>query len=232
MVQRLAQPGTSRDAHAWVERAVELLDERHLVTWSRNAGHRERFALEMARHVQSTPDVQAVVIAGAVATSLDAFCRQIERALPGAGAGGGTGARLRRTVHGEGGVVARLRDGSANPLVHTKRRYYLWRDADAMLRVNPGLFAELADAMMGVAAEAEFASEDLLLLHRVVFIGGAALEAYGRDDRGQFRSWRGEPGRGEPGRGGLRRGAGSAGAPLWAVVTGVERPPLAMYQIA
>lgn len=224
MVHRLAKPGSGSDAHAWVERAVELLDERHLVAWSRNAGHRERFALEMARHVQSTPDVQTVVIAGAVATSLDGFCRQLERALPSSATGDGGVARIRRTVHGEGGVVSRLRDRSANPLVHTKRRYYLWRDADAMLRTNPKLFSELADAMMGVAAEAEYASEDLLLIHRVVFVGGVSLEAYGHEQRGQLRAWLGEA----PG-----VGPGSAGAaPLWAVLTGLAKPPVAMYQIA
>ncbi len=90
--------------------------------------------------------------------------RQLERSLPRA-------QPIERTVDGRGGVIDRLRKrpkelpirGEADIVKH---RFYVWRDAEVLLRADPALFGQLVDALTGVAAEAEYASDDRLLIHR------------------------------------------------------------------
>ncbi len=69
--------------------------------------------------------------------------------------------------------------------------------------------------MAGVAAEAEYVCDDLLLIHRTVYLGSAMLDVYAEDERGQFRSWY-QDGLGEP---------------FWKVVTGIESPSVASKSI-
>jgi hypothetical protein len=207
--------GAARGTEAAVERAMAAMVEHHLVVWSRNVGLRERFALELVRHTHGLPDAQTIMLAGASIHSIDGFCRQLDRAMPAS-----DGRRLARTIHGQSGIVERLRERSTHPLVHVKQRYYVWRDADALLRHDPRLFGRLVDALCGVAAEAEYASEDLLLLHRVVFIGGPALQSYAEDPRSQFNLWLTE------------RHGGEAVRPLWAEVSGLESPPFKLMALS
>ncbi|MBX9737822.1 MAG: hypothetical protein K2X32_12940 [Phycisphaerales bacterium] len=195
-----------------VTHAEELLEEHHVVAYSRNIGARERFALELIKHLHAMVEVQTVVLSGTGIHDLDSFCRQLDRTLPGAGS------RMRRTIDGPGGICDRMRDRPSDLASHIKHRYYIWRDADVLLKHNPRLFARLADAMMGVAAESEYASEDLLLLHRVVFIGATPLHTCFRDSKGPLRSWLSE--------------APAGSKPLWAVVTGIEHPPTAELVLA
>jgi hypothetical protein len=97
-----------------------------------------------------------------------------------------------------------------------KFRFYVWHDADLLLMHDEALFGRLADAMMGVAAEAEYASDDLLLIHRTVFVGGPTLDEYAERSDGQFQVWAPDT----PG-----------SEPFWQIVTGVEAPPVQRYQI-
>ncbi|CAN5740047.1 hypothetical protein BH11PLA1_BH11PLA1_19890 [soil metagenome] len=197
----------------FVERAEELLDEHHVVACTRNLGARERFAVELVRHFHLMPDAQTVVLSGAAIHDLESFCHQLERGLPMAG----KLAHMRRSIDGPGGVCERMRDRPADLASHIHYRYYIWRDADVLLKHNDRLFARLCDALLGVAAEAEYASEDLLLLHRVVFIGATALSECYADESGPLRSWLKEPGTGAK--------------PLWAVVSGVERPAVKLLEL-
>jgi hypothetical protein len=78
------------------------------------------------------------------------------------------------------------------------------------------LFGSLVDALAGVAAEAEYVSDDLLMIHRAVFVGGPILATYATKSSGQFQSW----------------AVDTLGAePFWQVVTQIEKPPFKTYQI-
>lgn len=195
-----------------VVQAESLLDEHHVVAVSRNIGLRERFYVELTRHLHAMVDTQTCAISGSGIHDLDSFCVQLERVLHSS-----TGAKLKRTIDGPGGICERLRDRPTDLASHLKLRYYIWRDADVLLKHKPALFGKLVDAITGIAAEAEYASEDLLLIHRVIFIGGTALSDYLRDEHGQFRRWLPE----SPG----------GSKPLWAVVSGLERPPVEMMEL-
>ena len=96
-----------------------------------------------------------------------------------------------------------------------KRRYYIWLDADHLLRADHALLGMAADALMGVAAEAEYSSDDRLVIHRAVFIGGPALDVYAEDERGQFCTWAAHARRASP----------------WPIATGLSRPPVRRYRI-
>lgn len=199
----------AEQAQRWTTDSCHALEEHHLAAWTRNMATAERYALHLGRFLRGISDTEAWMLAGAVIRDLGGFCNQLERALP-------RGMKVRHTVDGRGGVVERLRERYDEPDgVAAKRRYYLWREADVLLRHDAALFGELVDALTGVAAEAEYAGEDMLLIHRAVFIGGPALDLYHEDPRGQFRRWL----------------ADSPGQPLWRVISGLRRPPVAVYEI-
>ncbi|MGQ0628473.1 MAG: hypothetical protein ACT4PL_10295 [Phycisphaerales bacterium] len=191
----------------WLVRGAQLLDEHHVVAWTRNLALRERFGLEMAWFLGRMPQTQMVSIAGSTVRDLPGFCEQLQGALQSERA-------VAHSIDGPGGVVEHLR---AQPLEAAsrgdadivKRRFYVWRDADVLLRFNAGAFGAIVDALCGIAAEAEYASEDRLLIHRVLFVGGPALDVYAEDPCGQFRSWLSENGQ----------------QPLWRTISGLTAPP-------
>jgi hypothetical protein len=186
--------------------AAQLLDEHHLVAWSHSPIDRAAFGGLFAEHLESLGDACVFQLQGAAITDIFSFCSQLEGAL-------GT-RRLRRNIEARGGVVETLRR-AADSARAVKRHFYIWHDAHVLLNKDHKLFGRLVDAFAGVAAEAEYASEDLLMLHRAVFIGSPALDMYGEDGQGQFRSWHTEKGE----------------VPLWRVVSGLESPPIAVYAI-
>ena len=122
-------------------------------------------------------------------------------------------------IDGPRGVIDCLRErnaGTSDAMPMAKRRYYLWHNADTLLLRDPATFGAIFDAMAGVAAEAEYASEDLLLIHRAILVGGPALAQYAKNPTGQFQTW-------------LTDTAGSP--PLWKVITGLEHPPVAVIEL-
>lgn len=178
-----------------------MLDQEHLAAWSNDGRARTAFASGLSRFLESQLSSQVVPIFGEHATDLDGFCGQLERSLPGPG--------LERAIDGAGGLVSLLRSREFGVGLRPARtRYYIWHDCDAMIRENPGLFGRIAEAMLGVAAEDEYASDDLLLIHRVVFVGGSTLAVYHEDDSGRLQSWQPEP----------------MGEPFWRAVSGVDAP--------
>lgn len=202
------QPEVILLAQDWQADVTQLLDEHHLVAWSDSPARRTQFAVSLGQFLGSQRDTEVCVFYGKHITDLDSFCYQLERAIP--------GPTLDRRIDGPGGVVALLRTrASFRGRPESKFRYYIWHDADVMLRANHKLFGQLVDAIAGVAAEAEYVSDDLLLLHRAVYVGGSILDIYAEDGRGQFQSWRTD----------------EHDEPFWQVVTGIDAPPFMRYRI-
>lgn len=195
-------------AQAHLEEPARLLEEHHLAAWSDDAVQRVRFGADLAMLLNGIRDTQVCVLHGSQIRDMYSFCSQLERAL-------GVD-RIRRSIDATRGIVdtLRRRHRSAEQPAQ-KRRFYLWHDAHVLLAADHILFGRLVDALAGVAAEAEYATDDLLLIQRAVFIGTAAIDLYAEDTRGQFRSW-------------YREGREQ---PLWRVVTGVRRPPVLSYRI-
>lgn len=164
-----------------------LLDEKHMVLWARDLHRRERAADVVAAGLRSVQDAQVVSLPGAVIHDLKSLRVQLDNALPSA-----EHRPLRATIDGSAGLLARLRE-PADPLPgyhHIKWRYYVWRDADVLLRSSPAAFGIMVDAVAGVAAEAEFSSQDLLLIQRLVLVGGPALQVAAKDPHGPMNAWR------------------------------------------
>jgi hypothetical protein len=164
-----------------------LLDEKHMVLWARDLHKRERAADLVVAALRSVQDAQVVSLPGAVIHDLKSLRSHLDAALPSA-----EHRPLRATIDGPAGLLARLRE-PADPLPdhhHIKWRYYVWRDADVLLRSSPAAFSIMVDAVAGVAAEAEFTSDDLLLIQRLVLVGGPALQVAAQDPYGPMNAWR------------------------------------------
>jgi len=198
----------------WPLEVGRILEEQHLCAWSDSQRARERFVSELASSLSKFDDTYVCTLDGSRIHDLPSLCKELECAL-------GVGA-IGRSVDStsgegaEGGVVGALRRrpyiAGAPPI---KRRFIIWTEAHALLKTDPKLFGRAADAMIGVAAEDEFCSDDVLLIQRAVFVGRASLDVYAEDAAGQFRSWYSEYGE----------------APLWRVVTGLEAPSVARWRI-
>lgn len=193
----------------WQPDVVQLLDENHLVALSDAPRHRMHFAVSLGQFLQGLKDAEVCSLYGRFITDLDSFCYQIERAI--------AGPPIERRIDGPRGVTALLRSRETfRGRPACKFRFYIWHDAEILLMHDEGLFGRLADAMMGVAAEAEYASDDLLLIHRTIFVGGRILEEYADRPDGQLQVWAPDTPDSEP---------------FWQVVTGIEMPPVQKYRI-
>lgn len=193
---------------AWRVDAAQLLEEHHLVAWSPSRPQRDVFALELAHHLALLDETQVCVLNGAAITDLASLAESLSVEL----GVGPVSARL----GGRNGVLECLRKRPVqDECPGLKRRFYVWLEADALLRHDHRLFGRIVDAFAGVAAESEYASDDMLLLHRAIFVGSNVLDVYAEDPRGQFRRWWTEDDE----------------RPFWDVVTGVERPVFLRYRI-
>ncbi|HED52686.1 MAG TPA: hypothetical protein ENJ00_00590 [Phycisphaerales bacterium] len=188
----------------WQAEIACLLDEHHLSAWSADSSKRANFAAGLGAFLAGLDDAQVIPIYGRSTPDLGGLCYQLERSIPGSGP-------MRPRIGGPRGVVARLR---SRPVIAGRPplrfRYILWHDPDAMIESDPDLFGRVADAIAGVAAESEYASDDLLLLTRAIYVGGESLAAYAARVDGQFRAWRDD----------------GAGEPFWRVVSGLDEPPV------
>ncbi len=198
-----------------VETAVGLLEEHHLTAWTRRIADRERFGLQLAAKLRLLSDTQVCLIAGGVIHDLATFCKQLGRALM-------KSADLAREPHvgehirGRGGVNDHLRNRVGDQPGHTacKRRFYIWMDAEHLLKANAELFGELVNALTGVAAQTEYVSPDLLFIQRAVWIGGPSLSAYFENAQSPMQCW-------------LNESEGhEEHKPFWRSVTGLARPPV------
>jgi hypothetical protein len=188
----------------WEAEVVRLLDERHLAAWSSDPDEQVVFSGRLGAFLQGLDGAEVVRVFGSAVVDLEGLCHQLECSIPGE-------ARLRRRVSGPLGLASRLRSRAAFPgRASIRSRYIVWHDVDVLLSSDRGLFGEVLDTIAGVAAESEYASDDLLLLTRAVYIGGPRLAGYAADDTGQLRRW-------------LAQGPAE---PFWRVVSGLERPPV------
>lgn len=202
------QPDSPFSAPDWQAEVTQLLDEHHLVAWSAQPRKRVHFAASLGQFLGSLRDAEVCTFYGRFITDLDSFCCQLEQAV--------VGPALERRVDGLNGVASLLRCRQTfRNRAASKYRYYIWHDAEVLLQHDPVLFGRLMDTLAGVAAESEYVSDDLLLIHRAVFVGGPSLDLYAEDPEGQCQSWYCDGG----------------GDPFWHVVTGLERPPVLRYQI-
>ncbi len=187
---------------------VQLMDEHHLVATAATGDARVRFGSGVGRFLAGMRDVEVCHLHGKYVTDLESFCNQLEHAL--------IGPPLARKLNGRDGVVSLLRRRETITRIRAPRlRYFIWHDADELLIENRPLFSMLTDTIVGVAAESEFVDDDLLLIQRLLLLGGEALDDYARDPRGQCRSW-------------LRDEAGLA---RWRLTTGVRRPLFVRFNI-
>lgn len=192
----------------WHADVTQLLDEHHLVAWSDLPARRTQFAVSLGQFLGMQRDAEVCVFYGKFITDLESFCYQLERAI--------SGPALERRIDGPRGVVSLLRSRAAfRGRSNTKYRFYVWHDADVLLRHDHLLFGRLVDALAGVAAEEEYVSDDVLLLHRAVFVGSSVLDVYAESEEGQFQSWLPDP----------------CTEPFWKVVTGLDRPPFMRYAV-
>ena len=192
----------------WQADVTQLLDEHHLVAWSDVSSRRTQFAVSLGSFLGGLRDTEVCVFYGRFITDLDSFYYQLEHSLP--------GPPLERRIDGPAGIASLLRSRSSfRGRPETKSRFYIWHDADVLLKSNHVLFGQLVDAFAGVAAEAEYVSDDLLLLHRSVFVGGSILDVYAEDPKSQFQRWLTD----------------QHGEPFWQVVTGIEAPPFMRYRV-
>lgn len=185
----------------WHADVLQRMDEQHLAAWSGLPGRRVVFASAFGEFLARQRDAEVCVLYGRSIVDLESLCAQLERALP--------GPTLSRRIDGLSGVTAFLRGRGVDRFGRApKFRYYLWHDADVLLQHDEGLFGRVVDALAGVAAEAEYVSDDLLLIHRAVLVGSPALAEYAAREDGQFRSWYDD----------------GLGTPFWQEVTGVPAP--------
>ena len=187
----------------WQPEVLAGLDEQHLVAWSDRPRVRARFAAELYRFLSAQSRTETVVIHGRSVTNLGHLCEQLERQIP--------GPDLAHEIDGPNGLTELLRSTESWPgELPARARYVIWNDADVLLRADPEVFAQVVDAMLGVAAESEYASSHRLMLQRAVFTGGPLLERFARDSRSPFRCWQAE-GHEEP---------------FWRMVSGLDLPPV------
>jgi len=192
----------------WQADVGQMLDESHLVAWTDMPARRTQFAVSLAHFLSTQRDTEVCVFYGKHITDLESFCYQLERCLP--------GPILDRRIDGPKGMVNLLRSRPAfRSRTAAKFRYYIWHDADVLLRADHILFGRVIDAIAGVAAEAEYVSDDLLLIHRAVFVGSSLLDVYAEAPQGQFRSWFKD----------------EHDDPFWRVVTGIDTPTFTRYPI-
>jgi hypothetical protein len=193
----------------WQPNVVQLLDEQHLIAISESPRMRMHFAVSLGQFLQGIRDAEVCTLYGRFITDVESFCYQLERAIP--------AALVDRRVDGPRGLTSLLRSRRiVRGRPSSKFRYYLWHDADVLLSENETLFGRIVDAISGVAAEAEYASDDLLLIHRAVYVGSPLLAAYADRSESQFQAWAAD---------------NEYDDPFWQVVTGLERPPFSRFLI-
>ncbi len=192
----------------WQPEVLVELESRHLVAWSGDSKLRTRFGGSLGQFLSAQAGTEVCVLHGRSILDLEGLCAQLERLIP--------VERLARTVDGPKGLASILRSRGSGYSGHALRqRYFLWHDADVLLRHDPGLFGQVAEVIAGVSAELEYAGDGALMIQRCVYIGGHRLADAARDADSMFNRW----------------GDDGPGVPFWSLVTGEEAPMTALCSI-
>lgn len=207
------------------DQAISLLDEHHLAAWDATPEVAARFGAWIASGLSRQPSSEVWTIDGENAGTLRGLVRQFARLIPGdmgismseSVAGGRGWSMAEPKIDGPAGLTEMLRIRGGDAFRASARfRYVIWHDADASIQSDERLFLDVADALMGVAAEAEYAGERLLMIQRVLLIGGRRLQEMATGADAPLRRWRRD----------------GAGVPFWSVVTGLKTPPLLAFPVA
>lgn len=201
--------GSSRFVFApitWEPEVLSKLETHHLVGWSPKTASRTRFGTRMKQFLDAQSGTEVLVLHGRSILDLEGFCAQLERLLP--------AEQLARSIDGASGVASILRADSGAYGAPVRQRYFLWHDADLLMRSDPRLFDQIVEVMAGVSAELEYIS-DSGILQRCVYLGGRSLAERARDPESRFHRW-------EP---------DGPGVPFWSLVSGEDRPSTAICSI-
>jgi len=175
----------------WLAAAEALTDEHHVVAVSDDEAARIRFGSYLTMQTEQLRDTEVCPIYGRFVRSIGELAYMIER-------GAATKQPNEPTL-----------DGMTETLRHvhrtTRRRFIIWHDAHVLAEHDPALFHQVTDVMTGVAAEQEYASEDLLVLTRCLLIGTPTLATHPA-----FDGWWAE----------------GDSQPFWQVVSGLSQPPI------
>lgn len=180
----------------WYSQAEAMLDDHHVVAVSEDEATRIEFGSCVAIQTEQMMQVEVCPIFGRYVRGLEDLAYMMSRAFP-------AGGPVEPSVEGVMDCARRTR-------ASTRRRFIIWHDADVFAAADRVIFWQVADALMGVAAEQEYASEDLLVITRCLFVGSPRLA-----EHVAFRRWWSEGER----------------EPLWKVVSGLERPPVQCVRI-
>lgn len=180
----------------WYAQAEAMLDEHHIVATSDDESTRIQFGSYLAIQAEQMVNVEVCPIYGRYVTDIEALTYMMSRAFP-----------VRDAVEPSvDGVIECARHARSA----TRRRYIVWHDAEVLAEADSDLFWQVADALMGVAAEQEYASEDLLVITRCLFISTPELA-----EHPAFGQW--------------WKDGGSE--PFWQVISGLDRPPAQRVKI-
>lgn len=179
---------------------VQLLDEHHLVVIDQDPSWRRSFAQSLIEQLEPIPDTEVVEINGNRVVDLESFCRQLDRSI---------GARrpVQRSVEAVTRRLCHCARGS-------RHQYFIWSEADRLVQSDPELFGRIANVFFAVAAQREYVSPDLLVLQRLVLLGGEPLSRYAAEESGQLRTWLPD----------------HDATPLGEVVSFLDRPPVLVYR--
>jgi hypothetical protein len=197
--------------HADSATVAQLLDEHHLVVTGEPADRRA-FAAQLREHLEALEDTEVLLISGSSIRDLASFAEALTQGLD-----------LDETPTDVDGVIAGLREYPHEP----KHLFVMWEDADVMLDADAELFGKLAQAFIGTAAERELISPDMLVLQRMVFLGGETLGAFAGDPNRQLRTWSGTHSDDQT----FIGDASAMRDPFWEVAACLEHPPVLVYRL-
>lgn len=192
----------------WQPEVLAKLETHHVAACSPDSGQRTRFGAQLQQYLAAQAGTEVLVLHGRNILDLEGLCAQLERMIP--------VDKLARTIDGAHGVAAVLRSRSTMGTgPGPRQRFFLWHDADVLLRHNPALFGKIAEAMAGVSAELEYAGDGPLLIQRCVYMGGPRLATEARRPDSLLNRWADE----------------GPGVPFWSLVTGEKHPQTALCGI-
>ena len=95
------QPSVPLLGQLWQADVAQLLDEHHMIAWSDSPARRTQFAVGLSQFLGLQRDAEVCVFYGKHIDSLDGFCHQLERSIP--------GPALERRFDGTAGIASLLR---------------------------------------------------------------------------------------------------------------------------
>jgi len=192
----------------WQPEVLAKLESHHIAAWSPESANRTRFGASLQQFLVAQANTEVCVLHGRNILDIEGLCSQLERLVP--------VDKLARTVDGPNGLASflRLRAGM-HARIPIRQRFFLWHDADVLIRVNPELFGEISEAIAGVSAELEYAGDGGLMIQRCIYIGGSRLADVARDPDSMLNRWAED----------------GPGVPFWSLVTGEESPTTALCSI-